>query len=95
MDVISTCAYGINIESINNPLNPIVVNAKKILAVDSNLSYGLSVLVPSFARFLGVEPFDIKAINYFNELTDRIVTERKNSTKNDCMNEFKLLLKYY
>jgi hypothetical protein len=28
MDVISACAYGIDIDSINNPDHPIVSNAK-------------------------------------------------------------------
>ena len=81
MDVISTCAYGINPESINNPNNPIVTNAKKILAVDSSISYILSTLTPPIGRLLRLEPFNTSAIGFFEGLTNRIVTERKNAPK--------------
>jgi cytochrome P450 family 3 subfamily A len=77
MDVISACAYGIDIDSINNPDHPIVSNAKKILNVDASISVLLSVLVPPLARFLNLEPFDINAANYFDYLTNKLVEERK------------------
>ncbi|CAG2101406.1 unnamed protein product [Medioppia subpectinata] len=80
MDVISACAYGINVESINNPNHPIVVNAKKILSVNSNLSYAVSVLLPPIARLLRLEPFDTKAIKFLDLLVKDIVNERKIST---------------
>ncbi|CAG2121720.1 unnamed protein product, partial [Medioppia subpectinata] len=81
MDVISACAYGINVESINNPNHPIVVNAKKILSVDSSLSYAVSALLPPIARLLRLEPFDKKAIEFFDSLTKEIVNERKRAAK--------------
>ncbi|CAG2109785.1 unnamed protein product, partial [Medioppia subpectinata] len=81
MDVISACAYGINVESINNPNHPIVVNAKKILSVDSSFSYALSILAPPIARMFSVEPFNITAIKYFAKLTEKIVEERKSAAK--------------
>ena len=81
MDVISACAYGINVESINNANHPIVVNAKKILSVDSSVGYIVSVLFPPIARFLRLEPFDTNALKFFDSLTERIVNERKESAK--------------
>ncbi|CAG2117573.1 unnamed protein product, partial [Medioppia subpectinata] len=80
MDVISACAYGINVESIHNPNHPIVINAKKILSVNSNLSYAVSVLLPPFARLLRLEPFDTNAIKFLDLLVKDIVNERKIST---------------
>ncbi|CAG2180845.1 unnamed protein product, partial [Oppiella nova] len=77
MDVISACAYGINTESIKNTSHPIVTNAKKILGVDAGISLLLSVLAPGLAKLLRLEPFDINAANYFDELTNQIVKERK------------------
>ncbi len=77
MDVISACAYGIDIDSINNPEHPIVLNAKKILNVDASISVLLSVFAPQFAKFLNLEPFDINAANYFDSLTKKLVEERK------------------
>jgi hypothetical protein len=77
MDVISACAYGINTDSIKDPNHPIVVNAKKILNVDANISLILSVFAAPIARFLKLEPFDMKATNYFDALTNKIIEERK------------------
>jgi cytochrome P450 family 3 subfamily A len=77
MDVISACAYGINTDSVKDPNDPIVVNVKKILNVDVNISLFLSVSAPPIARFLKLEPFDIKATNYFDALTNKIIEERK------------------
>ncbi|XP_054157436.1 uncharacterized protein LOC128955785 [Oppia nitens] len=77
MDVISACAYGIDVDSINNPNHPIVINAKKILSVDSNFSFIISVLMPPLARFLKLEPFNVKAIEFFDNLTKQIVHDRK------------------
>ncbi|CAG2174790.1 unnamed protein product [Oppiella nova] len=84
MDVISACAYGINVESINNANHPIVVNAKKILSVDTSFSFMLSILCPSIARFFKLEPFNVNAINFFNNLTEQIVAERKSAMNTDC-----------
>jgi cytochrome P450 family 3 subfamily A len=83
MDVISACAYGIDIDSINNPDHPIVLNAKKILNIDANISVLLSVLIPSIAKFLKLEPFDINAANYFDSLTNKLVEERKKSVDSE------------
>jgi hypothetical protein len=77
MDVISACAYGINTDSIKDPNHPIVVNAKKILNVDANISLFLSAFAAPIARFLKLEPFDITATNYFDALTNKIIEERK------------------
>ncbi|CAG2167622.1 unnamed protein product [Oppiella nova] len=77
MDVISACAYGINTDSIDNPNHPIVTNAMKILNTDAGVGFMLSVMVPKIAKYLGAEPFDIKAVQYFDELTNQILNERK------------------
>lgn len=79
MDVISACAYGVNIDSINNPNHPIVLNAKRVLNIDANLSTFLAVFAPTIAKFFKLEMFDINAINYFDILTNKLVEERKNS----------------
>ncbi|CAG2168028.1 unnamed protein product, partial [Oppiella nova] len=81
MDVISACAYGVNVESINNPNHPIVVNARKMLSVDSSVSNILSILVPPIARLFRLDPMDREAINYFDKLTNDIVAERKHAIK--------------
>ena len=82
MDVIASCGYGINIDSVSQPDHPVVVNAKKILNVDANLSYLVSYIFPTIGRLLGLEPFDAKAVKYFDDLTMQIVDKRmKEMTK--------------
>ncbi len=81
MDVISACAYGIKVDSINNPNHPIVLNAQKILNVDASLSAFLSAFAAPIAKFFKLELFDINATNYFDVLTNKLVEERKKSIK--------------
>ena len=81
MDVISACAYGIKIDSINNPEHPVVLNAKKIFGIDASISTILSITAPNIARFFKLEFLDPKAIKYFDDLTNQIVNERKKLIK--------------
>ncbi|CAG2110542.1 unnamed protein product, partial [Medioppia subpectinata] len=81
MDVISACAYGIDVKSIDNPNHPVVTNASKILNADAGISAALSLLAPGIARFFELEPFDIKATGYFDQLTKKILSERKSNNK--------------
>ena len=85
MDVISSCGYGIDIDSVNNPDHPIMVNAKKVLSTDANFSMILSIIWPKLARFFKLNFFDINAINFFDKLFNDIVKRRMNS--NEDMNE--------
>ncbi|CAG2179890.1 unnamed protein product, partial [Oppiella nova] len=77
MDVISRCAYGIDVESIKNPNHPLVLNARKILSVDANIGIIVSALFPALGRLIGAEPFDMSACRYFDDLTKKIIDERK------------------
>ena len=81
MDVLTSCAYGINIDSINNPDHPIVVNMRKITNIDANLAIITAFIAPPIAEFFKMETFDINAVNYFDNLTNKIVEERKKSNK--------------
>ena len=92
MDVICACAYGIKVDSINNPDHPIVVNAKKMFGVNADLGIILSVFAPNIARFLKLEFFDKSAIKYFDELTNQIVAERKKINKYSTGDKCKFIL---
>ena len=76
MDVIASCAYGIEIDSVSQPDHPVVVNAKRILNVDISFSFLGCLFFPSLAKWLGLEPFDKKAVDYFDDLTFKIVEKR-------------------
>ena len=77
MDVLTACAYGIELDSINNPNHPVVTNVKKILGVDANISQLLSVLAPPIAKALKLEFLDLEATDYFDSLTELLIKERK------------------
>ena len=82
MDVIASCAYGIDVDSINQPDHPIVINAKKILNVDASLSLLICLMFPTLSKYLRLEPFNIQALQYFDDLTSKIIEERtKQSTR--------------
>lgn len=77
MDVLSSCVFGIKLDSIDNPDHPVVQNAKQFLALSPNLSRVLSVLTPRLAQFLRLEFFDPKTVQYFADLTKQIISERR------------------
>ena len=77
MDVLCSCAYGINTDSVNNPGHPFVVNIKKILNMNINIGRVLSMLAPKVARLFNIEFFDSKAINFFTQQSEMILMETK------------------
>ncbi|CAG2163284.1 unnamed protein product [Oppiella nova] len=81
LDVTCACAYGIELNSIDNPDHPMCVNVRKVL--DPPLSVGtlLSVFFPGLARLLKCEPFPLKPFDYFRDVTEKILTERKMHNK--------------
>jgi len=74
--VITSCAYGIKTDSINNPDQPIVNYANQIFAVEGKFSLIISVTIPKLAKFLKLEPFSGAAIRFFRDLTHKIIRER-------------------
>lgn len=81
MDVIASCAYGINVDSVSQPDHPIVSNAKKILNVDASLSFMVCVMLPSLAKFLNLHAFNKKSVDYFDNLTFEIIEKRIRSSQ--------------
>jgi len=77
MDVLCSCVFGIEIQSIKDPNHPVVKNAIRAFAVDLSFSSILGYIAPSIAKFLKLETLDRKAVNYFRELTAKIVEIRK------------------
>ena len=77
MDVISACAFGIKVDSINDPKHPMVINAKKILTFNFGLRTLIVLLFPKLKNLMNVQLLDKKGIEYFDELTHEILAERK------------------
>ena len=76
MDTIATADYGIHLDSLSDPNHPVVVNAKKVLNVDASFSMVVSTLFPWLAKLLKLEPFDKKAVQFFDDLTSKIIEQR-------------------
>lgn len=76
MDTIATAGYGIHLDSLSDPNHPVVVNAKKVLNVDASFSMVVSTLFPWLANFFKLEPFDKKAVQFFDDLTSKIIEQR-------------------
>jgi len=76
MDVISRCAYGIELDSLNQPDHPVIVNAKKILNTNAGLTQLLCGMFPAIARRLGLAYFDSDSVEFFDKLTLQILDKR-------------------
>ena len=81
MDVICACAYGIEINSLENTDHPMLLNARKILDPPLTMSILVSAFWPELARVLRCEPFSRHACDYFADLTDKTLAERKRHNK--------------
>ncbi|CAG2174354.1 unnamed protein product, partial [Oppiella nova] len=81
MDVVGASFYGINIDSLNNPDQPIERYLKRIFSGNGTFSQAMSSMAPTVAKWLGLEFFDTESTAYLDALTDRILRERKHNNK--------------
>ncbi|XP_060066274.1 cytochrome P450 3A4-like [Ylistrum balloti] len=95
MDMISSTAFGIRVDSQGNPNDPFVMNAKKMF--DFSLT-GPKILLMLFCPALkplllklGVCIFPHDSMAYFRKLTAQLLDERRRS-KNMCREDFLQLM---
>ena len=93
MDVIASCAYGIEVDSISESNHPLVKHAQRILSLDVSLNQAICFVFPFLGKFLNLDPFDRESAKYFDDLTFKIIEERL-KTKNK-RKEFKYILKFF
>ena len=74
MDCSTYSTFGINVDSINNPDHPLVINGKKAFNTDANFSRIVSVLAPKVARYFRLEFMDKDMLDYFGNLVNETVT---------------------
>lgn len=77
MDVISSCAFGTKVNSLQNPDNDIVKNAKKIFGGSIPTSGMISFLFPSLAKSIKIPAFDQAALLALKQVITSIIVERK------------------
>ena len=77
MDLLTCCCFGVEIDSINQPDHPTVVNAKKVLTVNNSLTSFFLFFTPYYAgKLFGIGVFDKKAVKFFDQLTFDIIEKR-------------------
>lgn len=81
MNVIASCAYGINVDSLSSPNHPIVEQVKRILSTDASLEQIICFTAPDLAKFLNLNPFDIKSCQYLDNLTFEIIKKRQEANQ--------------
>uniref|UniRef100_A0AAT9UU58 Cytochrome P450 6PZ21 n=1 Tax=Maconellicoccus hirsutus TaxID=177089 RepID=A0AAT9UU58_MACHI len=88
-DVIGSCAFGIEIDSLNNPNSEFRTTGKKLFEFRlATLIRMLRVHVPStLIKLLNLTLMDVKAQNFFGDIIHETVAhrERNNITRNDFL----------
>ena len=77
MDVISSCAFGTKVNSIQCPDNEIVLNIKKIARQNIPLSSTLTFLFPSLSKSFRLHPFDKLSLRFLRTALKEVITKRK------------------
>ncbi|XP_035693884.1 cytochrome P450 3A29-like [Branchiostoma floridae] len=81
LDVISSTAFGVQVDSLNNPDHPLVTSAKTLFVFNFfNPLILIVFLFPQLAWLLevcGVSFMNRKSINYFSEAVDNAISMRK------------------
>lgn len=76
LDVVSSTAFGISIDSLNEPDNPIVSNAKKFFSKKPAARLIFEIYL-AFSWIKKLKPTDFDSLNFFSKLTERITREKR------------------
>lgn len=80
MDVITQVAFGIKVDSIADPDNPILLNVRQLFGKDMSIKniiqMGLVLGLPRIAKLFGVGIFN-QAIDFFEDLSYKIIEEKR------------------
>lgn len=84
VDVISACAFGVKIDSLNNPQNPVFVNVKESLDTGpflEKIRAYIFIYFPKIASLLKMKAISDETTEFFTELiTSTIKMRRKNKS---------------
>ena len=75
LDVVASTAFGIRVDSLREPDNPIVSNAKKFFG-QKPITRVLFEFYLTFSRLKQIRPSDFESFNYFARLTERLTREK-------------------
>ncbi|CAG2120505.1 unnamed protein product, partial [Medioppia subpectinata] len=87
-DAINSFAFSIKTNALKDPNQPLVEFGRKVLAVEFNTALVLSIFLPKVAKLLRVTPFPADAIQYFKQLTEKLVAERREENSKQSLSQF-------
>nr|XP_036873816.1 cytochrome P450 3A12-like [Manis javanica] len=96
MDVITSTSFGVNIDSLNNPQDPFVENAKKLLRFNFLDPLFLSIilfpfLIPIF-EVIGISLFPKNITDFFTKSVKRIKESRLKDTQKNQVDLLQLMI---
>lgn len=80
VDVISTCAFGLEVDSLHNPKNDIYINAKKSFNVEDSwqqLKFAFITLAPGLAKFFNISLVPKKSSEFFEKIVGDTIKHRR------------------
>lgn len=80
LDLVASTAFGIRVDSLREPDNPIVSNAKLFFG-QKPISRILFEFYLTLSRIKQIRPSDFESFNYFTRLTERITREKRYQQK--------------
>ncbi|XP_055461459.1 cytochrome P450 3A11-like [Psammomys obesus] len=97
MDVITSTSFGVNVDSLNNPKDPFLENAKKFLRLDFFDPLFLSVvlfpfLTPIYEK-LNISIFPKDSLAFFKKFVEKMKENRLNSNEKHRVDFLHLMMK--
>ncbi|XP_033116012.1 cytochrome P450 3A24-like [Anneissia japonica] len=95
MDVVASTNFGLQLDSVKNPENPFLKNIKSILSGGRLWLFAVALMLPvvgKIFRLLGVGLFNPKSVDFFTDVTDQVVKERKSDPNNERVDFIRLMI---
>ncbi|XP_038202448.1 cytochrome P450 3A11-like isoform X2 [Arvicola amphibius] len=96
LDVITSTAFGVNVDSLNNPNDPFMEKTKKLVKIDFFSPLFMSVVLFPFLtpiyEMLNVSRFPKDSIAFFKKFVDRMKENRLNSGEKHRVDFFQLMM---
>lgn len=80
LDAIASTAFGMKLDSFNDPSHPIVSNAHKFFSRKPVTRFLFEIYL-TFAKIKKMRPSDFESLNYFSKLTEKITREKRYQQK--------------
>lgn len=93
LDTFSSCAFGVKVDSLRDPNNPLVANSKKLFNTNIHWLSLIAFMCPSMAplgSLFKLSIFDSSALAYFEQLIISLIS-RRNELKVDRVDFVQLL----